>query len=62
MEYNHNPEVRFNDSFEFISDDAIIPDHGNLYFCPQNCELDKTYPFIGLCPKCNMHLVPVEKG
>ena len=61
MEYNHNPDVKFNDSFEYIGDDAIIPDRDNLYFCPQNCELNKTYPFAGLCPKCNSHLVPVDK-
>ena len=62
MEYNHNPDVKFNDSLAYINDDAIISDYRNLYFCPQNCELNKTYQFAGLCPKCNLQLVPVDKG
>ncbi|WP_233530622.1 SCO family protein [Gelidibacter salicanalis] len=31
------------------------------YYCPMECEGDKTYDEPGSCPVCNMDLVPVEK-
>jgi hypothetical protein len=29
------------------------------YFCPMKCEGEKTYDQPGVCPVCNMKLVPV---
>lgn len=32
------------------------------YYCPMECEGDKTYDAPGSCPVCKMDLVPVEKA
>ena len=32
----------------------------NSYYCPMNCEEDKTYIEEGACPECGMNLVEVE--
>lgn len=31
------------------------------FICPMKCEVGKVYDQPGICPVCNMHLVPVEK-
>jgi hypothetical protein len=38
------------------------PIAGTKYYCPMKCEGEKTYDQPGLCPVCNMHLVPVGQG
>ncbi len=38
------------------SEDAIA------YYCPMECEGDKTYDEPGSCPVCKMDLIPVETG
>lgn len=35
---------------------------GSGYYCPMQCEGDKTYEKPGDCPVCGMSLVPVENG
>ncbi len=35
---------------------------GSGYYCPMQCEGDKTYDKPGDCPVCGMSLVPVETG
>jgi len=35
---------------------------GSGYYCPMQCEGDKTYEKPGDCPVCGMSLVPVETG
>lgn len=35
---------------------------GSGYYCPMQCEGDKTYERPGDCPVCGMSLVPVESG
>lgn len=38
-------------------------DHSSLkqFACPMHCEGDKVYQKPGVCPVCNMHLVPVDE-
>ena len=33
----------------------------NQFACPMHCEGDKVYQKPGVCPVCNMHLVPVDE-
>ena len=33
----------------------------NHFICPMKCEGEKVYDKPGVCPVCNMHLVPVDK-
>jgi len=60
MEYNHNVDTQFSSLHQGTNQVSLKSEHGNIYFCPMNCELDRTYPVPGHCPVCNMNLVPVD--
>jgi Cu+-exporting ATPase len=36
-----------------------LEEKGTQYYCPMKCEGNKAYDEPGICPVCNMHLVPV---
>jgi len=43
-------------------ENKVQSNSGIKYFCPMKCEGDKVYNQPGLCPVCNMHLVPVDQN
>ncbi len=45
---------------EIKKDPSPIKHHSGVYYCPMQCEGDKTYPEPGDCPVCGMDLVPLE--
>jgi Cu2+-exporting ATPase len=40
---------------------AITTNSEGNYYCPMLCEGDKTYPKLGNCPVCGMHLVKEQR-
>jgi Cu2+-exporting ATPase len=57
-------DVPVETSTETEPTNSISPDsdQGTLFYCPMQCEGDKTYKHPGDCPVCGMDLVPVSSA
>ncbi|MEN8790165.1 MAG: copper-translocating P-type ATPase, partial [Flavobacteriaceae bacterium] len=57
-------DVPFETTAETKPTESISPNpgQGSLFYCPMQCEGDKTYNHPGDCPVCGMDLVPVTSA
>jgi hypothetical protein len=57
---HHNHEEQTGSMHKHTDESTDSTREGGKYFCPMKCEGDKLYDQPGICPVCNMHLVPLE--
>jgi Cu2+-exporting ATPase len=57
---NKEDEIKPKENHNHNNESSLKKNKKGVYYCPMNCEGDKTYDHFGSCPVCGMDLVILE--